>query len=156
MFIMDTRDEIVKLQRENDKLKHDFSEVQTESVMLKKYFSKNSPFKFSKEKFDNLQRKYEEVKKEAESVQKDMTESLFKSNKVITTLLTEIKNGANNSMMSLHNLIYILENKISRLVKESEQKRRNNADDLYSGFGKDSQVLKNTIEDIQLIHNSPK
>lgn len=48
-----------------------------------------------------------------------LTKSLLQSNEVITTVLSEIQVGSKSSMMSLHNLINALENKISILLKQS-------------------------------------
>ncbi|CAI2381528.1 unnamed protein product [Moneuplotes crassus] len=77
-------------------------------------------------------------------MQKRMNTSLLQSNEVITTLLTEIQKGANNSMMSLHKLIYSLENKISVLVKK-EQKNSNRGCNEYEDG---SPHILNCVDDI--------
>ncbi|CAI2384542.1 unnamed protein product [Moneuplotes crassus] len=140
-FIMETREEISKLKEENMTQKHEISRITTENVMLKKYCSGNSPLKFSKDKFEALQKKYDKLKIESDNIQKRMNNSLLQSNEVITTLLTEIHKGANNSMMSLHNLIFSLENKISVLVKKSQGENKVNSHGLYSPYNPGSSQI---------------
>lgn len=84
------------------------------------------------------------MKDEYERMQKRMNTSLLQSNEVITTLLTEIQKGADNSMMSLHKLIYSLENKISVLVKKEQKK----SDRSYNEYEDGSSHILNCVDDI--------
>ena len=110
-------------------MKNQHSYAQTQLVMLKKYYDENSPLKHSKEKFENLKKDYNILEKETKCLRSynenlkqevnNLTKSLLQSNEVITTVLSEIQNNSQNSMLSLHNLIQALEKKISLLLNKS-------------------------------------
>ena len=86
----------------------------------------------------------------------NLTKSLLQSNEVITTVLSEIQKGSQNSMLSLHNLIGALESKISLLLEKEEKKRAqqriedhrqmamNSLDDIKEELESSENVLQDT------------
>jgi hypothetical protein len=85
MFIMDTRDELLQSKQKYEKLKYTNSQVETELVMLKKFYNERSPLKHSKERYEKLEKELNIVRKESECLKqyntslKKEVESLTKS-----------------------------------------------------------------------------
>jgi hypothetical protein len=159
MFIMDTRDELLQSRNKFDKLEHEHSQVRTELIMLKK-FHNDRTVKHSKERFEKMEKEFDVVKKEAEYLRqhsgslkqevKNLTKSLLQSNDVITTVLTEIQNGSESSMISLTNLIRALETKISLLISKSNMNSIHSysKETDYGKFDPDSLMILNNVEEI--------
>lgn len=158
MYIMDTRDEIMRSKHDYNNLSTDYANAKTELVMLKKYYQDSSPLKHSKQKFDTIQKDYNILKKEAECLRSynqslkeevsNLTKSLLKSNEVITTVLTEIQKGSKNSMVSLHKLIHALENKMQHLIQSYEKS--------WVTIDQDPNMILNSVDEINVDRASPK
>lgn len=130
MYIMDTRDELANCKKELKKLSTRYSDLQTEFVMMEKYFQDNSQLKYSKQRFELVNNECTLLKNELELMKQSntslreeissLTKSCIQSNEIITTVLTEIQHGSKSSMLSLHNLVSALEQKISILLSKSD------------------------------------
>lgn len=66
MYILDTRDELMKYKKELKMLSSEYSDMQAEFIMMKKYFQENNPQKYSKQKFDLIKNECLALKNELE------------------------------------------------------------------------------------------